>query len=247
MFEGIYDDAPAQRDSISSDGTSISGQLYIDATSWTDWYYVDLDSALHSAQRGDSTARPVVSSFTIPTEQAATNQNRRTTNEAGIYTYWFDVWGKGISVNEFRCFMPTEPQPAPAQWTFAVHRNNVRTNGGAVSETQLADISQVNTLTLTNLQAMTYTPDSWTEKVVWTVQAQMLNSLIGSQGIAVNSVLSSWLDVEIPPMPPAFHHNSHVFIVRLADGSFAALQLANYLTPEGAKCGLTINYKYPLR
>ena len=93
---------------------------------------------------------------------------------------------------------------------------------------------------------MTFTPDTWTENTVWVVKDQMLNCFIGSQGILENSVLASWLHVDLPPIPPAFTHNNHVFILRLADGSFAAIQLANYLNAANEKCHLTINYKYPI-
>ena len=51
--------------------------------------------------------------------------------------------------------------------------------------------------------------------------------------------------MKIPPMPPAFSLNNHVFILRLKDGTYAALQLENYQSSTGKKCWLTINYKYP--
>ena len=73
----------------------------------------------------------------------------------------------------------------------------------------------------------------------------MLQGYVPSQGIEVNKVLSSWLRMEIPPMPPSFSLNRHVFILRLKNGSYAALQLENYLSPSGKKCYLTISYKYP--
>jgi hypothetical protein len=49
-----------------------------------------------------------------------------------------------------------------------------------------------------------------------------------------------------PPSTKALtRSNKHVFILRLADGTYAALQLADFISPEGKKCFLTINYKYP--
>ena len=92
---------------------------------------------------------------------------------------------------------------------------------------------------------MKFTEDEWTENEVWDSQDQMLLGNVPSQGIEINKVLSSWLCMDIPPMPPAFSMNNHVFILRLNDGSYAALQLENYLSPNGTKCHLTINYKYP--
>lgn len=230
LFGGIYDDPPATIEPKE-------GTLVIDATSWTDWYYVDLNNIV------EPTPYPIP--FSEESQKPTTSNLRPPTNIPGIYTYWFDVWGKGISVNEFRSFLPTDEQPAPEKWSFAVHRNNVRTNGGGVCETQLTDIGQLK-FSREELEKFTYVGDEWTETAVWADQSQMLNSLVGSQGIAINTLLSSWLRLDVPPMPPAFTHNDHVFILRLSDGTFAALQLANYLSPTGAKCYLTINYKYPI-
>ena len=91
----------------------------------------------------------------------------------------------------------------------------------------------------------TFQEDEWSENEVWEDQSQMLMSLIGCQGIRINKVLSSWLRIDIPPMPPAFTMNKHVFIVRLKNGKYAALLLKNYIGTDGTKCWLTINYKYP--
>ncbi len=244
MFGGIYDDAadaPEGTTEVHTDSvrTVISGSLYIDATSWTDWYYIDFQAMVDSAEAG-KTAAQEFEPYPIPTTPAATDDGK-----TGIYTYWYDVFGKGISVNEFRSFQPTDAQTEPEQWSLAVHRNNARTNGGAVCETSLSDISQLE-MSRETLDALTFTADAWSENIVWTVQDQMLNCLIGSQGIDINYVLSSWLHVDLPPIPPSFTHNDHVFILRLKDGSYAAVQLENYQNQAGKKCCLTINYKYPL-
>ena len=249
LFEGIYDQPPqeeqpaaVQVDTLPATDTAavaISGSLYIDASSWINWYYVDLQAMADSAAQGRPT-EPDLTPYPIP--QTLTGKSD---GKTGIYTYWFDVWGRGIANNEFRSYQPTDPQPAPSSWTFAVHRNNVRTHGGAVFETSLTDMAQLN-MSREALSQLHFTADQWSENAVWTVQSQMINSLIGSQGIEVNSVLSSWLPVAIPPMPPTFTLNDHIFILRLADGSYAALQLTNYQSPKGTKCCLTINYKYPL-
>ena len=233
ILGGIYDEAD------SAPVPTASGVIYVDATSWTDWYYIDLSALADSATRQQAMAQAQMP-WPIPLTRSDS-----VSGLSGIYTYWFDVWGKGLSVNEFRSFTPTAQQAAPQQWSFAVHRNNVRTNGGAVSETALTSMEQLD-MTRDELQTLEYTEDEWTETSVWADQSQMLNSLIGSQGIAVNSVLSSWLKVNLPPIPPAFTLNSRVFILRLNDGSFGALQLENYMSPSGTKCWLTIHYKYPL-
>ena len=91
---------------------------------------------------------------------------------------------------------------------------------------------------------MLFRSDEWSENEVWSSKEQMLLSLVPSQGININKVLSSWLAFKFN-VPPDYIPNKHVFILRLADGTYAALQLTDFISPEGKKCFLTINYKYP--
>jgi hypothetical protein len=241
LFDGIYDEPEGlKQHTIEEEGNSVSGTLYIDASDWKEWFYIDLPG-LANPQTRQQAVEQIQKTYPIPMSLTGESDSK-----TGIYTYWFDVWGKGLSVNEFREFTPTDAQTAPETWSLAVHRNNVRTHGGSAYETQYTDISQLK-MSRDELDKLSFTADSWSETAVWTDQSQMLSSIIGSQGIAVNPVLSSWLRLDVPPMPPAFTHNNHVFVLRLNDGTYAALQLANYISPDGTtKCYLTIHYKYPL-
>lgn len=224
VMDGIYDDPqkPAQ------------GDLYVDATSWTEWHYVKFNNSQLS------TLNHQLSTLTIPTTPIAEFDADGT----GIYNYWYDVFGEGMAKHELRSKYPTIRQPEPDQWDIAIHRNNVRTNGGAVWQSSLTDISKVGGST--QYSSMPFVEDSWSEIDVWVVQDQMLSGIVGSQRIKINTELSKWLTMEIPPMPPAFVYNGNVFIVRLSDGTYAALRLKNYKTPDGRNCGMTIEYKYPL-
>ena len=225
------------------------GQIVVDATSWSDWYYVDLHRLHQLTVDGDEEAllkaQTEFTAYPIPMEPTG---DKVTTppddRKPGQYMYWFDVFGAGITNNRFAYYQPTATQAAPEEWTFAVHRNNVRTNGGAVLETTYTSMDDLPESSEA-FRNMKFTEDEWTENEVWDSQDHMLLGNVPSQGIEINKVLSSWLSMDIPPMPPAFSMNNHVFILRLNDGSHAALQLENYLSPNGTKCHLTINYKYP--
>ena len=229
---GILDDL---YDKPSDDVVLKEGQLYVDASSWTDWYYLDLTDVKKEFVRKE-----------IPTEavDAQHYASPPLSGTGGLYTYWYDVFGEGLSKHEFRSFTSTETQADPESWHIAVHRNNVRTNGGAVYETSYTSMDDLPESSEAFADA-TFTEDEWNELDVWTVQTQMLQGLIGNQGIPINPVLSSWLKVSLPPIPPTFTLNNHVFIVHFKDGTYAALQLENYQSPSGTKCCLTINYKYP--
>ncbi|MCI5913383.1 MAG: HmuY family protein [Prevotella sp.] len=235
MFDEVYDEA--------MDIVPAEGQIVVDATDWGAWYYIDLEKLRQLSLEDDADAlikaQTEHTPYPIPTVLTGDGDGK-----SGQYLYWFDVWGEGIRNNEFREFTPCDAQPEPENWTFAIHRNNVRTNGGAVIETTYTSMDELPE-TSEAFRNMTFVEDEWSENEVWSSQEQMLLCLVPSQGIEINKVLSSWLTMDIPPMPPAFHHNNHVFILRLSDGTYAALQLANYLSPTGTKCFLTINYKYP--
>lgn len=247
IFDGIYDE-PEEKI------IPAKGQLVIDATSWADWYYVDLDQLHQLTVDGDEAAllkaQTEFQAYPIPMEATggkdeteAGHQVATAAQKPGQYMYWFDALGEGLQNNAFRHFVPTESQPEPETWSFAVHRDNVRTNGAAVLETTYTSMDEMPE-TSESFHDMQFTEDEWSETDVWDSQEQMLLCLVPSQGIKINKLLSSWLSIISMP-PPTYGHNNHVFVLRLKNGKYAALQLANYLSPKGTKCYLTINYKYP--
>lgn len=221
VIDGIYDEVPAAG----------QNEIYVDATDWKKWHYIQF--TVNNSQF-------TVTSYDIPTEEVAEWDDKGT----GIYTYWYDVLGEGISKREFRGKYPTASQEEPEEWDIAIHRNNVRTNGGAVYQTSLTSIDDVSNSTIYAL--MPFTEDEWNETDVWTIQERMTQGLVGNQGIKINNELGKWLTINIPPIPPTFNHNGNVFILRLKDGTYAALRLKNYKTPSGQNCGMTIEYRYPL-
>ena len=240
IFNGVYDEPVTETRSTSA------GHLYIDASNWRQWHYIDLKAlAERSASVPEFNTSSLWVTMDIPTVDISSDVSDGKNDRAGIYTYWYDVFGAGISNTEYRGFSPTESQPEPEQWTFAVHRNNVRTNGCLVAETDFTSISQLP-VDSDWTAVLSFAPDEWNQTDVWTLQDRMLNGIIGSQGILINNVLGRWLRMTIPPMPPIFEINRHVFILKLPDETFAALQLEDYISSNGTKCCLSINYKYPL-
>ena len=240
IFNGVYDEP-------ESDTTSTAdGHLYINASKWQEWHYIDLRNVAERVSAcTDFDTSSLWQTIEIPILKTSEETFEGNNEKVGIYTYWYDVFGEGISNQEYMGFTPTQPQAEPEQWTFAVHRNNVRTNGCMAAETDFISLSQIPQDS-DWISALTFTPDEWNQTEVWTVQDRMLNGIIGNQGIYINQVLSGWLKMKIPPMPPTFEINRHVYILKLTDGTYAALQLEDYMNSSGTKCCLSINYKYPL-
>lgn len=158
---GILDDL---YDQPEAEVVPAKGQLLIDATSWTDWYYVDLKQLQQlSAEGKEDDLRKAQTEWTpypIPMSLTGDADGR-----SGQYLYWFDVFGAGLSRNEFRSFVPCDPQPEPDAWSFAVHRNNVRTHGGAALRTTYTSMDQLPE-TSEPFHDMEFTPDEWTQNEV---------------------------------------------------------------------------------
>ncbi|MGN1255878.1 MAG: HmuY family protein [Bacteroidaceae bacterium] len=231
ILSGLYDEMP-------SEITLTERQIYVDASRWDAWQYINMDQLLASATDSTINTSSAITTMNIPTDPSPGQDS------TGIYTYWFDVLGKGLSEYEFRGSYSTQPQPEPRAWTIAIHREVVRTNRCGVLQTDytsMADLPESSSA----FRDAEFRTDEWSERDVWVMQGQMLQGLIGCQGIPINQVLSGWYTCHIPPMPPTYTMNPRVYVLRLANGRHAALQLANHLSPSGTKCCFTINYRYP--
>lgn len=241
IMAGVYDE-PADGEEVRT----AEGQLYVDASDWSMWYYLDLPALAESvSENPDYNTSSAWVPLAVPAPEAAETSEVPQQGTPGVYTYWYDVYGAGVSRFEYRAWAPAERQPEPESWSIAVHRNNLRTNGGAITRTDCDDIDALP-LTHRYLETLEFSADEWNETDVWINQDRMLAGIIGNQGIEINRTGSAWLRIDIPPMPPAFTIDRSVLVLRLADGSYGALQLRDYQSAAGVKCCLTISYRYPI-
>ena len=190
LFGGVYDQPD---DDFVSDfgfqtpcGPETAGIIYIDATSYTDWVYIDF-------------------------------------SEKKTYT---------VNVE----------QEAPQSWDIAVHRYDVKTNGGKVLETHYTNITDA---VKSEYSGETMTADQWTTQQIIIDMSTMMDGYLGYVESYYNPVLSGWLDVDTSTMPPIYTPSGKVYVVQLADNTKAAVQLVNYMDETGVKGFLTIEYIYP--
>lgn len=243
LFSSVYDDADDNKTETTE------SQIIMDASSWQNWYYISFDSLEALREQGDMAKlkyaqthfKPYPIPMTPTGDKTASHPAQGTT---GLYTYWYDIFGQGLSKNKFRAFAPTATQAEPDHWDLAIHYADARTNGGAVLKTSYTSIDDLPASSA-DFSGTEFTPDEWSESDVWADQTEQLNKILGCQGININKVLSSWLQVEMKSLPPLFTLDSHVFLIRLKSGRYAAVQLKNYMDANGDKGILTINYKYP--
>lgn len=191
-FNGIYDEPTADTGNdygfISNSAGNNAGRIYIDATDYAEWHYVDLH-----------------------------NKSVTTTAADGA---------------------------APESWDFAIHRYDAKTNGGAVWESSATSFSQLPDIKA--LPAEAFTNDEWTTNRIATDMSQMMDGVVVYAEDYYNSCLSRWLNVDTSTMPPIYTLSAKVYVVRLSDGTYAALRLANFMNDAAIKGFMTIDYQYPI-
>ena len=181
------------------DGKVKSGTFYVDATSYTQWIYIDL--------HGESLS---MTTSTISLEDYS---------ESGV----------------------------PESWDFAMHRYDVKTNGGGVMQTSFDSIEQLES-SMTQAPDEGWTEDVYSDKSITVDMSHMMEGYIVYAPGHKNETAGQWLSVDTSNMPPSYSKSDKVFLYRFADGTCAAIQLKNYMSDDKnmTKGWMTVLYKYPM-
>ncbi len=185
ILEDIYD-APEPEETkiygfIAVDDNTHTGRIYLDATDYTEWHYIDL--------HGKSVTTAIVDAET------------------------------------------------PANWDLAIHRYDAKTNGGAVG--MLPAISSI--------PEEAFAADEWTTDKITVDMSQMMDGIIRYAEDWYNHCLSGWLHVDTSTMPPVYTLSGKIYLLRLSDGTCAALRLTDFMNDAAVKGFMTIDYLYPVQ
>ncbi len=194
ILEGIYDQPTTDTEfsygfNNVNDNNGATGTVYIDATSYTRWTYIDFQT-----QKIDSV---------------------EITSEAYI----------------------------PDNWDMAIHRYDVKTNGGSVLETGFTGLSTL--LSSSALPQGTFISDEWTTEKIIVDMSTMADGYLGYAESDYNPELSKWLNVDKSSMPPIYTPSNKVYLLKLKDGTMAAIRLKSYMNELGVKGYMTFDYIYP--
>lgn len=132
----------------------------------------------------------------------------------------------------------------PAKWDFAIHRYDAKTNGGAVVETTATDFSMVSHIG--SIPEEQFVTDEWTTNRITVDMSQMMDGIILYAEDYYNPCLSKWLHVDTSTMPPIYTLSGKIYLLRLSDGTYAALRLSNFVSDAAIKGFMTIDYLYPI-
>lgn len=130
----------------------------------------------------------------------------------------------------------------PQKWHFAIHRYDVKTNGGEARQTDFLTFDELRASG--DYENGVFTADTLSKVIV--DMSGMMNGVLLYHDSEVNKVLSRWLDVDTSVMPPIYTMSGKVYILRMDDGMLAALLFTDYMNESSVKGYITIRYIYPL-
>ena len=213
VLDGLYDESKEPQLGFSQVNLKTkTGRIYIDATSYTAWTFVDLDAKM----------------FRI--EEITEKRD----------TVWTSDDSRVAAVQIKSNLKNNDAEENP--WSFAMHRYDVKTNGGAVMETQFTNL--VDLMYYGKLPEGVFTEDI-NDRVIVDMSLMMNNGMIYTPS-NVNVELSKWISTDLSQMPPIYTPSNKVYIVKFPDGVMAALRFVNYMNMSNEKGFITIDYVYPL-
>ena len=133
-------------------------------------------------------------------------------------------------------------EPEPSQWDFALHRYDVKTSGGAARETDFLTMEAL----ISNGHYAEGVFEADTAGRVVVDMSTMMDGYLGYHDSNINKVLSRWINVDTSTMPPIYTLSGKVYVLRLDDGTFAALLFTDFMDEASVKGIITIKYVYPL-
>ena len=224
MFDGIYDE-PVRDEALQMgfNPTDQEGRytLILDARNYDEWIYLDLH-------------RLAIERHPIPATL---------TGEWDGKSVWarYNVQGSRYTLLEER---QVDTQEEPEQWDLALHHFDVRTNGGSVLQTGYTSIDALPQ-SAANFASEEFRPDEWTRHQCIVDFSGMFDYNIWYQASPVNLVLSDWVRMDFSTPPPKYEASRRVYLLRMQDGTVAALHMKSYMSEAGTKGILTIDVKYP--
>ena len=137
--------------------------------------------------------------------------------------------------------------PTPKDWSFAFHHYDVATHNGTVLATPYRSLDALPRQGAEKdaLLSQTFTPDEWTTHRAHYDLSGIFLHYIGYQHAAFNPVLSTWMDMDVKNPPPRYTLSGLVYLLRLQDGTVAAMHLPSHLNAAGQKGYVTIDYIWP--
>lgn len=224
ILDDIYDDAPSDLTFSEGFHEGKDGNHYVlqlIANNYQEWIFIDL----HKKE---------IERIPIPLELTDDNWD----GKSGV-TYHLVQGTKYTELSSYYADRQTDAE----EWDLAIHHFDVKTNGGKVGVATSRDITKAASSRPADDE---FKCDVWSDHQVIVDLKEMMGYKIGYQNSYFNPVITQWAVMDFSTPPPTYSSSGDVYILRMADGSEAALQMRTYMSPRGTKGYLTIDIIYPL-
>lgn len=138
----------------------------------------------------------------------------------------------------------------PGEWHLALHRYDLKTNGGAACQTDYTSLDDLRDdiadASFRMPEVAEFEADA--EGRITFDMSHMMEGWLDYADASINPVLGTWLDVDTSNMPPNYTMGNNVYLVRMADGTVAAIKFTGYSNPykSNTKGFISFTYIYPL-
>lgn len=123
------------------------------------------------------------------------------------------------------------------EWDLALHRYDVKTNGGSAVKTNATELSA-----LTSLPADGYTADEEMNELIVDMSG-MMTGKVGYAHTTLNKVLGSWMSMD--GMPPTFTRSENVYVLKNKSGQCASIKFTDYRNDDNKTGYITFDYIFP--
>lgn len=136
----------------------------------------------------------------------------------------------------------------PATWHIAIHRYDVKTRDGAAYETAYTSLDALKADVVSGAytlpEATEYQADE--EGRITIDMSHMMEGYLTYDTCYINKVVGRWLNVDTSTMPPIYTMSGRVYLLRMADGTVAAILFTAYRHPKSGSGYISFDYLYPL-
>ncbi|MCD8291978.1 MAG: HmuY family protein [Prevotella sp.] len=167
--------------------------------------------------------------------------------DATDYTKWVYI---NLDNGEITTLDYKDTLDIPEDWTFALHRYDCKTNGGAVLETSYTSLDDLQAAikggAFTEPEESQMVSDSPGQIII--DMSHMLDLYIIYDDDCLNEEFTKWLDVNISYMPPIYTPSNKVYLLRLKDGTYVAVRFTGFSNPYyyDTKGYISFDYIYPV-
>lgn len=168
---------------------------------------------------------------------------------ATAYTDWiyFNLHEKDSVTLDYRQTV------VPISWDMAIHRYDVKTNGGAALETDYETLEALQEAVESGDYRQPY-ESGWVSDVEDSVTVDMSHMMEGYLVYTAstrNREIGKWLNLDLNTMPPIYTPSNKVYLVRLTDKTVAAVRFTDFMGPAAkpyysAKGYISFDYLYPI-